>query len=267
MERVAASMSDRHLLLVVDNFEHLLEAATDLAMLLAACQMMKALVTSRARLRLSGEWEYEVGPLALPQQSAVTSIHDAGQIASVQLFVQRASAADFSFSLTGSNLPAVEEICRRLDGLPLAIELAAARVKFLPPNAMIEQLQNSLEMLRGGGPDMPARHRTMSVAIRWSYELLSQFQQRVFRTVAVFVGSFTLDAAADVLQRVFGSETCDVEMALESLVEHSLVRVIESTDPRPRFSMLEPIRDYASEALASGDEGAAIHEAHAHYFL
>ncbi len=267
VEQLAAALADHRVLLVVDNVEHLPEAAPHLTALLAACPMMKILATSRARLRLSGEWEYEIGPLTLPQQSGVESIQDAGRIASVQLFVQRASAADFRFSLTASNLPAVEEICLRLGGLPLAIELAAARVKFLPPNAMIENLQNSLSLLRGGGRDTPARHRTMSDAIRWSYDLLSPFEQRVFRTLAVFVGSFRLEAAAGIVSSTCGFASLDIDRVIESLADQSLLRVIGSAESQPRFAMLEPLRDFAWEKLDSVGELGAIRNAHAQYFL
>ncbi|MGD9711567.1 MAG: LuxR C-terminal-related transcriptional regulator [Thermomicrobiales bacterium] len=267
VEQLAASIHDRRVLLIVDNIEHLLEAAPDLALLLGLCPMLKMLATSRARLRLSGEWEYEIGPLALPLPTAGPPGDITGLPASVQLFAKRASAADSKFSLTESNLSAVEEICRRLGGLPLAIELAAARVRFMPPGSMVEQLPNSLANLGVGGPDMPVRHRSMSIAIRWSYELLSRFQQSVFRTLAVFVDSFTLDAATDVLIRACDTDAVDVETAVEALVDQSLLRVIESADGRPRFSMLEPLRDFAAELSESSNELETIRLAHARHFL
>ncbi|MCC6943059.1 MAG: hypothetical protein IT335_00700, partial [Thermomicrobiales bacterium] len=188
--------------------------------------------------------------------------------APVQLFVQRASAADFRFSPDEKTLRSIVEICRRLGGLPLAIELAAARVKVLPPNAMRDQLQRSLGVLQGGGPDTPERHRTMENAIRWSYELLSPAEQVVFRALRVFAGSFTVEAAVNVVAGASEFERGETERAIESLVAQSLLRIVESNgNSQPRFSMLEPLRDFAREIPAAREDDEILHEAHARYFL
>lgn len=267
VEQIAASIGDCRLLVVVDNFEHVREAAPDLAALLARCHGMNVLVTSRVRLRISGEWEYGIPPLALANQPDLETSGDNEYGDAMQLFVQRASAADFGFELTEENLRAIKEICRRLGGMPLAIELAAARVRFLPPHTMLEHLQRRMTVLSGGGPDLPDRHRTMSSAIDWSYALLTTVQQRVFRSLAVFVATFSLDAAAEVLHRALGFQIRDIEAAIESLIDHSLVRVSRSTGPFPRFSILEPLRDFALDVLETSCERELMREAHAQYFL
>ncbi|MCC6945153.1 MAG: hypothetical protein IT335_11290, partial [Thermomicrobiales bacterium] len=268
VELIAGAAHDRHLLLVVDNFEHLLEAAPVVPSLLGACPAMTMLVTSRTHLRVAGEWAYEIGPLVLPQASEQTLTDDVATAAPVQLFVQRASAADFRFSPDEKTLRSIVEICRRLGGLPLAIELAAARVKVLPPNAMLDQLQRSLGVLQGGGPDIPERHRTMENAIRWSYELLSPAEQAMFRALRVFAGSFTVEAAVTVVAGASEFERGETDSAIESLVAQSLLRIVESNgNSQPRFSMLEPLRDFAREISAAREEDEILHEAHAGYFL
>jgi non-specific serine/threonine protein kinase len=267
IDQLASSVLDRHLLLVLDNFEHVLEAAPELAQILVACPDMSMLVTSRTRLRLSGEWDYAVGPLELPFAAKQHAGGGLERAASLELFAQRATAADSGFSLTEANLPAVMEICRRLDGLPLAIELAAARVRFLPPVAMLEQLDNSLPLLRGGGPDQPARHRTMSDAIRWSYELLGPVDQLLFKRLAVFSGGFTMDAAAAVCTAAGEVLSDEVHDGVEALVEQSLVRPVRFERSRPRFAMLEPIRDLARELLVASGELDLMREAHARHFM
>ena len=266
-DQIAAILGDSRMLLILDNFEHVVDAAPAIANLLAVCPHVSALITSRVRLRLTGEWEYLLDPLDVPERSDVESFDGVSESAAVQLFAERARAARNTFTVNAENVNDVAGICRSVDGLPLAIELAAARIRFASPAQILGKMGRERTLPAGETRDAPDRHRTMQAAIGWSYGLLSQFQQRVFRTLAVFTGSFTLDAAADVLHRVCGMEPRDVETAIESLVDQSLIRMIESTEEDRRFSMLEPIRDFAAETLASWNENDAIRDAHAHYFL
>ena len=220
-EALGRFLHDRELLLVLDNLEHLLDAAPQISELVLKAPSVKAILSSRAPMRVSGEREYPVPELA---------DHDA-----VVLFSERAQAINPDFSLNGDT-PAVAEICRRLDGLPLAIELAAARAKVLSPTALLERLDQRLPVLTGGGRDVPDRQRTLRDTIAWSYELLDETEQRLFSRLAVFVGGFTLEAAEQV---------CGADLdTLTSLVEKSLVRQGED-----RFRMLETIREFASERL------------------
>src|SRR5215470_6990541 len=196
---LARVLSDRALLLVLDNFEHVLAAAPLISELLLSCPGLKALVTSRAPLRVSDEHELAVQPLGLPSASAQpAAVSDLAQIPSIQLWCQRVGAIDPSWTLTSDNASTVAEICRRLDGLPLAIELAAARVRILPPALLLERLSRRLAVLTEGPRDLPARQRTLRAAINWSYGLLDHSEQRVFRRVAVFQGGFSFEAASAV---------------------------------------------------------------------
>ena len=261
------NLANKRLLLVLDNFEHVLEAAPEIAELLAACNELKLLVTSRSPLRLRGEQEFPVPPLAVPGVGAITPSADVvTAFASVVLFVARAQAADPSFRLTDANAPAVAEICRRLDGLPLAIELAAARIKLFSPEALLDRLQNRLTLLTGGARDLPDRQRTMRDAIAWSFGLLSPEEQALFRRLGVFVGGFTLDAAESVMAG-FSQPRVDVIDAIASLVDKSLLRSLEGPDGGTRFGMLETIREYALEQLEREGETAVAHDRHADYFV
>ena len=194
VEVLTAFLRDRQLLLVLDNFEHLLPAAPVVSDLLRACPGVKILATSRAPLHLRGEREYPVPALALPDPSRPEPVAQLMQYEAVRLFVERAQAAKPDFALTDENAAAVAEICRRLDGLPLAIELAAARVKLLPPQALLERLGERLKVLTGGARDAPARQRTLRDAIAWSHDLLAAQEQTLFRRLAVFAGGCTLEA-------------------------------------------------------------------------
>jgi predicted ATPase len=267
IDQIAAVLGGSRALLILDNFEHVVEAAPGIADLLAVCPHVSALITSRVRLRLMGEWEYSLDPLGLPDRSDTGSSGDALESAAIQLFAERARAARHTFTVNAENVKDVVGICRSVDGLPLAIELAAARVKFASPAQILERMGRERTLPSGEARDAPDRHRTMQAAIGWSYNLLSQFQQRVFRALAVFTGSFTLDAAADILHKAHGMDSPDVEMAIEALADQSLVRVIDSAESQPRFSMLEPLRDFAAETLKSSNESDAIRDAHAQYFL
>jgi len=193
--RLESFLADRRLLLVLDNFEQVVVAAPPVADLLGACPGLKVLVTSRVRLRVSGEREYPVPPLSLPVPEAASPGEETVSSEAVRLFFDRALAVKPDLALTAETAPAVAEICRRLDGLPVAIELAAARVKVLSPTALQARLERRLPLLTGGGQDLPARQQTMRAAIGWSHDLLAPDEQALFRRLAVFVGGFTLEAA------------------------------------------------------------------------
>ncbi|MGB3717189.1 MAG: LuxR C-terminal-related transcriptional regulator [Candidatus Promineifilaceae bacterium] len=247
-------LQNRQVLLLLDNFEQIITAAPLLTELLSACARLQLLVTSREALRVRGEQEFLLSPLALPDQPAIETLH---QYPSIALFVQRAQAVQLEFRLTQQNAAAVAEVCAHLDGLPLAIELAAARIKLFPPQAMLERLQESpLQLLRGGARDLPARQQTLRRAVQWSYDLLEDEEQRAFRWFSVFVGGSTLEA----VQAVLGPLT-SVDV-LGSLVSKSLLRQIETNDA-PRFEMLETLREFGWEQLTQTAELEAARRAHA----
>ena len=259
----------RRLLLVLDNFEQVVGAAPLLAELLGAAPGVVVLVTSRVVLRLSGEHEFPVPPLPVPPAGSSPDPEELQRYASVGLFVERARAAAPGFELTGGNAAAVAEICRRLDGLPLAIELAAARVRLLPPPALLGRLDHRFSLLTGGARDLPERQRTLKNTLDWSYGLLSASEQALFARLAVFAGPFTLPAAEAV-----GADSQDpgrvtgpgpVLETLGSLVDSSLVEA-DTRGGEPRFALLETIREYALERLGDGDWREA-HGRHAAYFL
>ncbi len=277
-ERLVAYFGPKRLLLVLDNFEHLLPAATLVADLLGACPALTVLVTSRAPLRVSGEHERAVLPLAVPDLQHLPESGDLARYPAVGLFLQRAQAVSPEFQLTPSNAAAVATICARLDGLPLALELAAARIKLLPPVTMVARLERRLQILTGGARDGPARQRTLRDTLDWSYDLLRPPEQQLFRCLAVFTGGWTLDAA----EAVCGPPTTDhgrspvdghlpmVDSMLDglaALVDTNLVRAIAEPGGTTRFMMLETVDEYAREHLAgSGDERASRWR-HAHEFL
>jgi excisionase family DNA binding protein len=280
-EQVAARLVDQQRLLVLDNFEHLLAGSSLVSELLAACPRLRVLVTSRARLRLSGERVVPLPTLGLPETGEGIE-----RSAAVQLFVARAQAVAPDFTLSDTNAVVVAEICRRLDGLPLAIELAAARISTLPPRALLARLERSLPVLTGGPRDAPARQQTLRDAIAWSYDLLDPEEQALFRLLAVFVGGCTIDAAEWVAGwqggRVAGLLAPDpspnslsprhpatpppsVLDTLAALIEVNLVRA-DLTTPAPRYGMLETIREFALEELSAGAGEEAARSAHAAYF-
>jgi predicted ATPase/class 3 adenylate cyclase len=249
VETLDGYLADRELLLVLDNFEQVLAAAPAVAGLCAASPGLKLLVTSRTPLRLSGERTYPVPPLDLPE--------------SVRLFAERAHAAALEFDVTDENEEAVAEICRRLDGLPLAIELAAPRIRSLPPPALLRRLDQRLKLLTGGAQDREERQRTLRATIEWSYELLPQAERELFAQLGVFVGGSRLDAA-EALCDPLGSDVLD---GLHSLVEKSLLRQRPDADGEPRFWMLETIREYALELLDEAGALADARQRHAELFL
>ena len=256
----------RRLLLALDNFEQVMGAAPLLAELLAAAPGLVVLVTSRTVLRLSGEHEFPVPPLPVPPAGVGRDPADLQRYASVSLFVERAHAVAPGFELTDANAGAVAEICRRLDGLPLAIELAAARVRLLPPQALASRLDQRFSVLTGGARDLPERQRTLRNTLDWSFGLLSAGEQALFARLGVFAGPFSLLAAEAVGAGSpdEGQAPGQVTETLGSLVDSSLVRA-ETRGGEPRFSLLETIRDYALERLAGGDWVPA-HDRHAAYF-
>lgn len=263
-EALAASFGDQAWLLVLDNFEHVLDVAPDVASLLAACPGLSILVTSRASLRIRAEHEYPVRPLALPDLHRVPTPCDLAHVSAVQLFLERAQAAAPAFDLTPANSAAVAAICRRLDGLPLALELVAARVRVLGPTELLARLDHLLPLLVGGSRDLPQRQQTMWAAIDWSYELLSPAEQLLFRHLAVFAGGWTLEAAEAVGPDGAGaSEVIDL---LGALVEQSLVTVTYE-DFGTRYGMLEPVRQFAQERLEAHGEVEETRRRHAAFYL
>ena len=264
LETLASFLRKRKLLLLLDNFEHLTDAAPDVADLLASSPGLKVLVTSRTPLRLSGEHEFSVPPLALPETRASWQPEALSQYAAVRLFTERARSVKTGFAVTSANASAVAEICRRLDGLPLALELAAARLRILSPQGLLARLDERLTLLTGGARDLDERQQTLRAAIDWSYRLLSAHEQSLFARLAVFSGSFTLEAAEAVCGE--GGDS-DVVEALAQLVEQSLLRQQDGRDGEPRFSMLETIHEYACERLLARRDGDAVKGRHFEYFL
>jgi predicted ATPase/transcriptional regulator with XRE-family HTH domain len=259
-EALQATLQARRRLLLLDNCEHVLSGMTDVAALLETCPGLVVLATSRAALGLRGERLYPVKPLAIPALEHLPLVADIAAVAAVALFVQRACAAVPSFVLDQAHAAAVAAICRRLDGLPLAIELAAARVKLLDPTGLLARLDRSLPLLVGGARDLPERQRTMRDTIAWSYRLLGETEQKVFRQLGVFTGGWTLEAAEAVC-----GDGVSVLDALDALLDGSLINRLMQED-EPRFTMLETIRAYALEQLAAAAEEADTRARHAAYY-
>jgi predicted ATPase/class 3 adenylate cyclase len=262
VSQIHSFLADRETLLILDNFEHLIGSAAVVANLLGGSDV-ELLVTSRAPLRVQGEHEFLVPTLRLPDQGQRTNAAALATNEAVALFVDRAKAVRPDFELTDAIAPIVAEICARLDGLPLAIELAAARIKVLPPAALLSRLERRLPLLTGGRRDAPERQRTLRDTIAWSYDLLAPDECQLFRRLGVFVGGWTMEAAEAVANP---EGNLDVLGGLTSLVEMSLVR-LDETEAEPRFRMLETIREYAVDRLTEADEVAAIRERHAAYYL
>jgi predicted ATPase len=254
------------MLLLLDNFEHLVQAAPLVAELLAMGPNLKILVTSRAALHVYGEHEFPVPPLALPDARSMPSVEALLQVPAVALFVQRAVAAKPDFELNRENASAVAEICARLDGLPLAIELAAARVKVLSPGSMLTRLASRLQLLTGGARDLPERQQTLRAAMDWSYDLLGAAEQRLFRRLAVFVGGCTLESVEAVCDTK-GDLDLDLLDGMASMVDKSLLQQVPQASGESRFAMLETIREYALEKLEASGEKAGTKRAHAAYCL
>ncbi|MFN2195917.1 MAG: tetratricopeptide repeat protein [Anaerolineales bacterium] len=256
-------LQNREVLLILDNFEQVLPAAAQIAALKNATRYLKILVTSRASLGLRGEYEYPVLPLALPEASWAAHLDALEQNPAVRLFLARARAARPSLRLTAENAGTIVAIVHRLDGLPLAIELAAARIKLLPPAALLERLQSRLDLLTSGARDLPERQQTMRSTIAWSYDLLTAEVQTLFARLAVFSGGFTLEAAEKVCR--LGTDLNVLE-GIANLLDNSLVRMADGVFERPRYTMLETIREYALEQLAADEARETLFTQHAAYF-
>jgi predicted ATPase/DNA-binding CsgD family transcriptional regulator len=271
LDVLTGALRYRHVLLVLDNCEHLLAAAPDIAALLTCCPRLHVLATSRAPLRIQDEQEFAVPPLALPDAQLAVSAAAVSRCAAVELFVRQARAADAGFLLTDDNAASVGAVCRQLDGLPLAIELAAARVKVLSVDEILAQLDRQLPFLTGGARDLPGRLRTMRDAIAWSYDLLDPREQEVFRHLSVFAGGWTLEAAEAIERGGAGARSVDRDWRLldviASLVDKSLVQRIERPGQTSRYTMLEPVRQFALGRLDDCGEEAAVCDRHADYFL
>jgi predicted ATPase/DNA-binding XRE family transcriptional regulator len=263
LDLLARQLQDRQVLLVLDNVEHLLLAATDVAAVLAACRGLTVLATSRAPLHISGEQEYPVRPLALPEPARTLASGEMMRSPAVTLFVRQARAVQPAFDVTEANAAAVAAICAKVDGLPLALELAAVRMKTLAPGELDSLLGNRLGILTGGPLDHPTRHRTMRSTIGWSHDLMPPGEQVAFRNFAVFVGGATLDSAATVVN----GDTLATLDHLTALMDQSLVQRYEAPGGQPRFVMLETIREYALEQLAASGDDGPVRDRHAAHFL
>ena len=265
VEHVKASLREQHLLLVLDNFEHVVVAAPLLVELLHACPHLTLLVTSREALRLRGERVFSVLPLALPDLTPGVDLKMMKRSGAVTLFIERAQEMLPTFQLTRENAPLVAEICRRLDGLPLALELAATRLKLLPLQVLLERLEYRLPLLSGGPRDLPPRQRTLRTTLAWSYHLLSQDEQRLFRWLSVFSSGGTL-AAVEAVARLRDDETASLMDQLISLLEKHLLYQTEQDRAELRIRMLETIREYGWECLSRCGEMEQTQHAHAQYY-
>ena len=254
------------MLLLLDNFEHLVSAAPVITQLLTTSPKLKVAVTSQSPLHVYGEHEFPVPPLALPDLKSIPPLEVLSRLPAVALFVERAQAVKREFALTRENAPAVAAICARLDGLPLAIELAAARIKLLPPSAMLARLESRLNLLTGGARDLPTRQQTLRSTVDWSYGLLNAAEQTLFRRLSVFTGGCTLEGVEAVCDTK-GDLGLDVLDGMASMVDKSLVQQVEQVDTETRFLLLSTIREYALECLVKSNDESAARRAHAAYYL
>ena len=267
-DRLKVCLRNKHLLLLLDNFEQVIVAASDLADLLIACPGLSLLITSRAVLHISGEHEFPVPPLSMPDPKKLPEIELLSQYAAIALFLQRVKAIIPNFHLTKANARAIVEICSCLDGLPLAIELAAARIKLLPPLALQARLDRRLVVLTSGTQDAPARQQTLRNTIMWSYDLLNGQEQQLFRQLSVFVGGCSLEA----IEVISGAQNSRDEEAsildrVASLLDKSLIQQKEQEGQEPRLIMLETIHELGQELLIMNTEMASVRQAHAEYYL
>jgi predicted ATPase len=269
LQSLEERLSGRSALVILDNFEHVLPAAPVVSRLLLACPRLTVLITSREALRLSGEYEYAVPPLPLPVERVPFELDRVAENEAVRLYVERAAARSSGFHLTDENVSDVSKLCRRLDGLPLAIELAAARSRVFPAHVLLERLEvrdgsaATLNVLTGGAKDLPVRQQTLRNAMDWSYQLLTEVEQRLFAQLSTFAGGWTLEAAEAVC--VLGSEF-DIAECMNSLLDKSLVREVAIAVGEPRFGMLHTIREYAAERLLERGEDTEARSRHALYF-
>jgi predicted ATPase/DNA-binding NarL/FixJ family response regulator len=269
LERLRTYLRSKQMLLLLDNFEQVVAAAPLLEDLLTDCPGVKALVTSRELLHTYGEHNYLVPSLSVPDPNKLPDLQALSRYEAVELFLERARAVSTAFQLTERNARAVAEICLRLDGLPLAIELAAARILVLPPEELLVRLENRLKLLAGGARKLPERHRTLQAAIDWSYNLLDQAEQTLFRSLGMFVGGCTLEAIEQVCGTDLGLDTLDgvTSLVSRSLLQRQEARGASETGGEPRFMMLETIREYAVEKLKERGELDLLRKLHVLYFL
>ncbi len=261
--QLAAAVGSEERLVVLDNCEHLLAAASDIGQLLAACPRLRVLATSRERLRLSAEQEFPVPPLAMPGPTEVADLDGLATNPSVALLLDRARRINPGFDITSANARLLATACVRLEGLPLAIELAAARLKVLTPGELVSRLDSRMEVLTGSARDVPARQRALRSAIAWSYDLLDTGEAALFRQLSVFAGGWTLADAASVC----GISAGDVLPAVESLLEKSLIRRLPGDERTAEFSMLESLREFAAEQLVSHGETGEARARHARHYV
>jgi predicted ATPase/DNA-binding winged helix-turn-helix (wHTH) protein len=269
IENLKTYFREKQILLVVDNFEQVISAANVLAELISAALHLKILVTSRALLRLPTEREFVVPPLDLPETGAQISLADLSQNESIKLFVERAQNIKPAFALTVENAASVAEICRWLEGLPLAIELAAARIKILSPAQILARLENRLKLLTGGARDLPARQQTMRGAIDWSHDLLDEDEKILFRRLSIFEGGFNVETAEAIVSNLPSSDKNEIDVLniITSLIEHSLLIQKETANDESRLRMLEVVREFALEKLETSVEGEPVKKNHAAFFL
>ena len=268
-EQVQASLHDKHLLLILDNFEQVLSASVTIEELLAACLFLKIVVTSRAVLHLQAEQEFTVPPLALPNLNHLPEYEVLSDYAAVSLFVRRAQTILPAFQVTPENARPIAQICVRLDGLPLAIELAAARIKLLPPQALLARLTQRLQILTSGTRTVPERQQTLRNTLKWSYDLLTPEEQRLFRQLSIFVGGWSLEAVEAVVRAdpEGSSDTISVLDGVASLLDKSLLLQVKQEGNEPRLIMLETVREYGLECVQERGETEVSQRAHALYYL
>src|SRR5215212_3282281 len=262
-ETLIAELPNREALVVLDNFEHVDAVAPLLGELLLAGDALKLLVTSRSLLHITGEYVFQVPPLAIPNAGHIPPLEELAEVPAVRLFAERARAATSDFAVSEANAEVIAAICRRLDGLPLAIELAASWTRLLPPATLLERLTAHLLDLNGGPRDAPERQQTIRATIAWSHDLLAAEERSLFARLGVFAGGWTIEAA----EAVSGPARTDVLGGLARLMDQSLVQRLASSHAEPRFSMLETIREYAREQLSTSDDKATIEHRHSVYFL
>ncbi len=273
-DQLVEYVRDKHVLLILDNCEHVLEACAQLAnLLLRSAPELKILATSRVHLNLAGETTYPVPPLALPEPGRAVTVHALAQYEAVRLFIERAIAVQPSFSVTNENAPAVAQICTRLDGVPLAIELAAARIRHLSPDQISSRLDDRFNLLTGGSRAALPRQQTLRAALDWSYDLLSMAERTLFNRLAVFAGSFSLEAVEAICIDEVGSTpspcvifATQVLDLLSALVDHSLVS-LQERNAENRYILLETVRQYALEKLQTSGELPSLQDRHLAYYL
>jgi len=263
--RLQEFLAEKRVLLLLDNFEQVLPAALYIVGLLTNCRQAKALVTSRSVLQVRGEHEFPVPPLVLPDAKQRESVEQVMQYPSVTLFIQRAMAIKPTFQLNDANIYIIAKLCIRLEGLPLAIELAAAHIKLLPPLTLLTRLEHRLQLLTGGAQDLPKRQQTLRNTIQWSYELLSPDEQRLFRSISIFTGGCTLEAIEMLLNRT--QLTIQVLDGVAALMNKSLLLQSEQANGEPRLYMLETLREYGLECLVENGELETLHRIHVEYML